>query len=128
MFAAVQFTYRDGTKLNSALPGVVGQLVSDRVQGIALVHLHRLEWLANAPQGHPLATLWRPEFCGVTHDSFILRGLQLAPGTPRRWMAQKWICEVLDQPRARMRLAEPDRRFGAIEPTIRSLEEQPEDS
>lgn len=118
MFASVSFSYRDGTHLEWSRPPAIGQLVSESAQGVQVLHLYSVDWLANAPRGRPIASLWRPEFCGVSVSNVVLRGLEQAPGKPRRWLAQKWLCEVITATSARERLKPETWRHSLIKSSV----------
>ena len=116
VYAAIQLLYREGVQGKPA-PPLIGQVVSDRHRGVPLLYVWPLDWTANASyQGEPLAVLWNPTLCGIGYDNIVFRGLEAVPkGVTRRWVAQKWLCDVLDAARARARLG-PDLRYGEVRP------------
>jgi hypothetical protein len=65
----------------------------------------------------PLAVLWHPVLLVVRHGSMTVRGFEAirCPGTSRRWVAQKWLCDVTDLEGARNHLR-PDARIGELKP------------
>ena len=90
--------------------------MSDTVHGVPVLRLWPLEWVQSGPwSGEALAVLWQPQLCGVLFDSLVFRGLEATTGSPRQWLAQKWLCEVLDPLRAR-NYERPDLRFGQVRP------------
>lgn len=105
MFAAVEKLYRDGVAYPPQWPPLVGQLMSYRrpSHGTLFVQLWPLEWLENIDnQLEPLATLWQPEFVGILHSEFIVRGVEGTGQAPRRrWLMQKWRCRPLTPQAAR---------------------------
>lgn len=116
MHAAVRFSYRDGTKLATASAPLVGQVMSDVVHGVPVLRLWPVDWVQSGPwSGKELALLWQPQLCSVLFDSFVFRGLEATTHHPRQWLAQKWLCEVLDPLRAR-NYERPDLRFGEVTP------------
>lgn len=89
--------------LKPMAPRVVGQIISDRVRDVPVLHLHRVEWVHNASAKiPPLATLWQPVFGGIGYDDIVIRGLEaVEKGPVRRWTTQKWLCDVLNAQQAR---------------------------
>jgi hypothetical protein len=102
MYAAVQRLYRDGVKASQ--PYIVGQLESDMVRGVPILRLWDVDWVRNVHQWHrpPLAKLWRPVFGGMGYTHIVFAGLESQGAPPRRrWLAQRWSCEIIDPQRAR---------------------------
>lgn len=102
MFVAVRMLYREGIGIKPGVP-VVGQIISESERGVRVLQLWPVDWVHNATwPTPPLAVLWHPVLCGVGFDDIVFRGLEAVPrGQARRWSAQKWLCDVLDGPRAR---------------------------
>jgi len=104
VFVEVQLLYREGIA-SRAEPRVIGQIFSDRRQGVPVLFLRQLEWTQNqSTETEPLATLWHPALVVGGFDSMCFRGMESVPRrNERRWVSQKWLCDVLDYQRARAR-------------------------
>jgi hypothetical protein len=104
VFVEVQFLYREGIATRT-MPRVIGQIFSDRCRNVPVLLLRPLGWTQNqSTKTEPLATLWHPACVAIGYDSVCFRGMESVPqGTGRRWVSQKWLCDVLDYQLARAR-------------------------
>ena len=85
---------------------VVGQIFSDRLKDVPVLLLRPVEWVHHeSTRTEALAILWHPVCVAVSDGTLCFRGVEAtARGPSRRWASQKWLCEVLDAPRARARV------------------------
>lgn len=102
MYAAVECFYREGVKVTPQWPPLVGQLHTDRFRGAPVLHLWPLDWVENASANYvPLASLWHPVLGRVADGTLLVRGYEgLQVGPVRRWVTQKWLCEIMDRQHA----------------------------
>jgi hypothetical protein len=117
VYAAVRLLYSDGQS-KPQFPPLVGHLNTSEHKRVPLLNLWPLEWVEHDDRDlAPLAVLWHPVLLVVRHGSMTLRGFEAVKchGSPRRWAAQKWICDVMDLELARKQLR-PDPRFGEVKP------------
>jgi hypothetical protein len=104
--------------LHSHLPPVVGQLASGIENSKAVLRLWSLDWVRNVNEWHepPLLVLWLPCLLGINCGFLHLTGLETHGEPPRRrWVAQKWSCELLTASSARSFFSRPP--LGVVPPT-----------
>jgi hypothetical protein len=98
VFAKVFLGYRDGLPRPSpqASQPLYGQVMSDWVRGVHVLHLWPYDFPLSAKEGsstQPLATLWRPAISGVFQIAMAYSGLERLPaGNAWCWVAQRWLC------------------------------------
>jgi hypothetical protein len=125
VYAKVYLGYHDGIAHPAVrtAPPIYGQIISDHVRGVQVLHLWPYDFPLSARAGSdvvPLASLWKPQLSGVLHDEFGLSGLEcLHTGGKARWVAQRWLCSPTTfqsiQEAIRQRPASPEAR-GAGQP------------
>lgn len=95
MLVILRAWYRDGVLVRMPRDQP-GQIISDRVGSVPVLHLQEVEWVHNTKWPRPpLCTLWQPVMVGIGHSNIVVRGFELIEksGT-RRWALQKWTCDV----------------------------------
>lgn len=101
VFVRVHPGYQQGMARHPyGTPAVYGQLLTEEARGVTVAHLWPYDFPLSARRNGtgvmPLATLWRPELSGVSHNQFALRGLEpVKAGRANRWVAQRWLCEPM---------------------------------